>query len=613
MKLKNSKPARLATDLRDHGVAVQNGYCRSLKPWRDAATGRDYIYAGIFTAPSLIVQLDVATGRCRQFKMPPECYGPWGLECTLEGHVLATSCNGELCRIDPQTGKLWITARIGQWIWDITRCADGKFYIATSPEARLFRYDAVTEKVEDLGRLDPQLQFLRSLADGGDGYVYGALGIERTQVVAYHIASGRTTPLLPKADCGRNFPGLGRGTDGNLYARAVTGNIYRLAHGAAFLQDPLKKVQFTTLTLPDGRGIRTLDPEIVCVGEGKKARQYPLQYKSDGTSIFHLAAGPNKTVYGSTIMPLYLLRYTPATRKLENLGRGAPDNGEAYSFGHCDGKLYYGCYSLGSLMCYDPAKPWHKDPPGGMKWKDNPRIITNLGTGHNRPRAMCVDRQKRVWIAGNPEYGARHGGLGCYDTVRKKYINNPVVIPDQSIWALAPDSSGNIIYGATTIARGTGMAAVTKEAQLLAWDARRRKLLWKQVAIPGVTSYGNLLFHDGKLYGTTGSKPFSFFCFDPQKRALEYVIAPEISGVREQSICLGPDGNIYGITWMVLFRWQPQTGKVEELYRCLGEDAKPFGGSLFHRGAIIIDGRIYFSCGSHVMSLRLPPLQERGL
>ena len=94
---------------------------------------------------------------------------------------------------------------------------------------------------------------------------------------------------------------------------------------------------------------------------------------------------------------------------------------------------------------------------------------------------------------------------------------------------------------------------------------------------------------------------------------MDYVVSPEISGAREQSMCLGPDGNIYGITWMVLFRWQPETGQVAELYRCLGEDAKPFGGSLFHRGAVIIDDRYYFSCGPKLMSLPLPLEQAHAL
>lgn len=575
-------------DLRDHGVAVYNGTARSCKPWRDPATGRDYIYCGIFTTPGLVVQLDVATGQCRQFRLPAGCTAPWSMAFTMEGHILVTSCDGQLLRIDPAAGKVWTTANIGHWTWDITRAADGKFYLATSSEARLFRYDAVTEKVEDLGRLDEKLKYLRTVAAGNDGYVYGALGIEFSLAVAYHIASGRVTALLPKA--GPSFPGFVRGQDGQLYVRSMDGHTYRLAHGEAFRQK--KDVRPAPLTLPDGREIQVLDPEVVRVG----TRHFPLKYRSDGTGIFHLAAGPNNTVYGSTIMPLYLFRYTPKTDKLENLGRGAPDNGEAYSFGHCDGKLYYGCYSYGSLMCYDPAKPWNSD----MKWKSNPRLVTNLGKGHNRPRAMCIDAKKRLWIAGNPEYGGRHGGLGCYDIPKKKYVNTPIVIPDQSLWCLASD--GDTLYGGTTIGRGSGMDPVTKEAYLIAW---KKKLLWKKVAIPGVTTYNNLLFHAGKLYGTTGTKPFHFFCFDPRKRTMDYVIESQISGVREQSICLGPDGYIYGITWMVLFRWHPKTGKIEEVCRCMGEDAKPYGGSLFHRGAIIINGRYYFSCGSHVMSVKL--------
>ena len=575
-------------------------------PWRDPVTGKDYVYVGVFSTPSVVVQLDVQTGRCRHFSLPAPCYAPWSLAFTLDGHVLVTSVCGRLCRIDPQTGKVWVTANTGHWVWSITHGPDGKFYLATSSECRLFRYDAATEKLEDLGQIDRQQKALRSVADGNDGYIYCGTGFAAAQIFAYHIASGKTKALLPKSECSPGQHRGGRSRNGKILIETVRGNRYRLEGGEAF---PTRE-DFVLPTLPDGRSIETLDPETVRVGTGRSAKLFTLKYKTAGTNIFHLAAGPDNTVYGSTIMPLYLLRYTPARRKLENLGRGGPDDGEAYSFGHCDGKLYYGTYSQGLLMQYDPAKPLHKDPPGAMKWQANPRLIAPLGEGHGRPRAMCVDSQKRVWIGSIAQYGMRHGGLGCYDTVRKKYHNQLVVIPDQSIWALAPDPTGNIIYGATTVARGSGMDAVTKEAHLLAWDARRQKLLWKQVAIPGVADYGNLLYRDGKLYGTTG-KPFSFFCFDLRKRALDYVLPSAISGVREQSLCFGPDGNIYGITWMVLFRWRPATGQIDELYRCLGADAAPFGGSLFHRGAVIIANRIYFSCGSHVMSLRLPLLNER--
>ena len=49
-----------ATALRDHGIAVRQGVCFNYQPWRDAATGRDYVYASLIGNPSMIVQLDVA-------------------------------------------------------------------------------------------------------------------------------------------------------------------------------------------------------------------------------------------------------------------------------------------------------------------------------------------------------------------------------------------------------------------------------------------------------------------------------------------------------------------------------------------------------------------------
>jgi hypothetical protein len=152
---------------------------------------------------------------------------------------------------------------------------------------------------------------------------------------------------------------------------------------------------------------------------------------------------------------------------------------------------------------------------------------------------------------------------------------------------------------------------VTKEGRFFAWDTRKKKMLWSVVPVPGMNGITNLLHRDGKVYGTTvsptpGPNRFTFFRFDTATRKMDYVVPSEISGVREQSMQFGPDGNIYGITWMVLFRWRPETGQIEEVYRCMGEDAKPFGVSLFHGGAAIIDGRYYFSCARNLMSLPLP-------
>jgi streptogramin lyase len=610
MSIRAKKPA---TDLRNHGVAVKNGSCLSVRAWRDPESGRDYIYCGITSTSSLVVQVDVKTGRCRDFRLPSPCGGPWGIDFTLDGDLLVTSTSGHLARINPRTGKTWITADCGHWLWTIDRGADGKFYLGSSSDCRLFRYDAATEGLEDLGQMHPTEKYLRGVVDGDDGYLYCSVGCTAAQVVAYHLASGRATVLLPKFEEAPNFHTVTRGMDGRLYVITVKGNVYRLVHGQAFptANDRAAREARDRLyrgyreSLPDGRSITYLDPDALRLGEGEDATILQMTYNTDGANIFHLAEGPHQTVVASTIMPLFILRYTPASDTLENLGRGGIDNGEAYSFGHCDGKLYYACYSYGNLMRYDPAQPWHTDLPGAMRWQDNPRLLTNLCTGHNRPRAMCVDSRKRVWIGSIPEYGLFHGGLGCYDTASETYENNPIVIRHQSIIALTPDDTGDTVYGGTSIGRGSGTDPVTTDAHLFAWDTAARKRRWK-VVLPGVTGVLNLLHRDGKLYGSTGSN-FSVFRFDVKRKAMDYLVPSDISAVREQSLCWGPDGNLYGITWVSFFRWRPETGQMEVLYSSAGaRNAHSPGGSLFHRGAVIIGDRYYFSCGPRVMSLKVP-------
>ncbi len=613
--IKNFQPASVgASDLQDHGIAVYNGACHSMKAWRDAETGRDYVYSFINSALSVVVQIDVETGESKTIPLPAGCAGPRGTAFTLEGHILVASTCGRIARVDPKAGKSWIVADAGKWLWTMDRGADGKFYVGGSPDSQLYRFDAETGKIEDLGSLGLGQMYLRKIVCGSDGYVYCSIGCTASQVVAYHIATGKMKALLPKKDVLPYFIDVfGRGSDGQLYVMANNGSGYRLQHGEAFplgkkhdIVKLLKVIPYWVgyVELPDGRPVIPLDPDAIQIGEGPKAKVIHYTYQTAGTSIFHMAPGPDDTMYGSTIMPLYLLRYSAKSKKLENLGRGAPDNGEIYSFGHCDGKLYYANYPSANLMVYDPAKPWHKDPPGRMKWKTNPKWLGYLGTGNCRPRAMTIDPQKRVWVGGFPEYGYRHGGLACHDIKKKKLKVFDKVIPDQSIDVLVADDTGDFIYGGSNITRGGGMEPNTKHAYLFAWDTRKNKVAWKVTVSPEMTGVSNLLYRDGKLYGT---HKFHFFCFDTKTRKMVYEFPSEISGPRGHAMYFGPDGNIYGMTWMTMFRWRPESGQIEVLAKCIGEEARPFdGGSLFHRGAKIQDGRFYFTCGPKVMSMKLP-------
>lgn len=620
--MKTAKPqafpspnSNLASDLRDHGIPVFNGSPQSLTTTRDPINGKDYIHVGLNAAPTVIVQIDAKTGKYRQFTLPQGCSGPWGQAYTLDGDLLVTATDGQITRINPRTGKVWNVGHTRQWIWTIARGPDNKFYLGTTNVAGFWRFDAQTNKLEELHRFQDLDKMLRVVICQPDGYAYLSIGCTTSHIVAWHIATGTWKSILPKHEAGPDFHGMGCGEDGLVYVHSIHGNLYRLSHGQAFLQPkPDVKILphgnraglFAPVRLADGRIVTRLDPDAIQIGQGDEAKIIKYKYTTSGAGLFHLAAGPKNTVVASSIMPLYLARFTPRSNKLENLGRAAPDNGEIYSFGVCCDKLYYANYSYGTLMVYDPSKPWHKDAPGQMQWKDNPKLISYLGPGHCRPRAMTVDSQQRVWVGSQPEYGRRNGGLFCHDTKTGKNHNNPVVIKDRSVQCLAADETRDVIYGGTDTTRGSGVDRAKGDAQLFAWDGAKQKMLWQQVAIPGCNGVMNLLCRDGKLYGSSRVK-FTFFRFDIAARKMDYVIESKIDAVREISMTFGPDGNIYGITYTTLFRWNPQTGEIVSLWTTLEEELKNYsGGSLFHRGAVIIDGRYYFSCGPRIMSLKLP-------
>ena len=591
-------------DLRDHGIAVLKGLLLSMKVGRDPAHGTDRIYVGINANPFVFVEVDPQSGKSTQYNAAKGCEGPWDMAFAPDGRILITSINGALSLFDPRRKKLRVVARADTWFWTIACAGDGKFYLGGSPDAKLFRYDLQSRVLEDLGSVHPREKAVRGLVAGDDGFLYGSIGFTAAQVIARDIRSGKTTSILPEHEAGPGGHALGRGTDGAVYARCMSGAIYRLDGGRATPIPTTKFHGFMPLRLSNGDRVTYVDTDTVQIGEGPRARLIPVKYQTTGAGIFHVAEGPGGKVYGSTIMPLYLFRYTPRTGKLQNLGRGAPETGEIYSFSHCDGKLYYATYGgEGSLLVYDPAKPWR---PGKSfhDWTNNPRVISVLGEGHCRPRAMCVDARKCIWVGSYPEYGRYNGALLCYDTVRKKLWNNPVVIPNQSICSLACDPSAKVVYGGTDITPGTGANPVTKDARLFAWDVAAREVLWELVPFEGEESIPNLLFLNGKLYGTTRWHG-TFFMVDPKTRRVEKVIESKIQAAREQAMLVGLDGNIYGTARAGLFRWRPE-GEVEFLCRLFGRRVRRYGGVLFGNGAAIIGARIYFPSGPHLMSLRLP-------
>ncbi len=610
-------PSYVRFDLRDHGIAVRQGLCMSMCVQPHPRDGRDRIYLGFNAASSayLVVELDPQSGRCVQYDAEAGCQGPWDMQATGDGRLLVTGVDGSISELNPAKRTLRVVARAKTWFWNISRASDGKYYLGSHPDSKLYRFDLATRKLESLGEIDRGNKYIRLVEADEHGFVYMSTGVMPAGLFVYDTATQRSTRLLAGSRSSPGFARLGRGVDGALYARIHDERIYRLDRGKAVRIASAAFPGFGQSRLADGTTVSLVDPDSVKLTKGRRSRLLPLKYQGGGAGIWHLARGPQDTVYAGTILPLYLLRYTPATDRLENLGRGGPDNGEIYSFGHVDGKLYYATYAGARLMVYDPKKPirtgltetrgpWGRSSTVIRPWNGNPKHLTDLGKGHCRTQAMHIDSRKRVWVGSEAEYGKRHGGLACYDIRAAKLRNAPVVIRDQGISCLTSSSDARTIYGGSTIERGSGLNPVAKQAYVFAWHAAGKRLAWKIAPVPGAAAINNLHWHKGMLYGTS-TRAFAFFVIDTLKRKVTHVYPSPWLGVRPESICLGPDGAFYGITWNTLFRWQPGQAP-QAVMKCSSKASKDFdGGSLFHRGAVIIGDRYYFSCGPSVMSVQL--------
>lgn len=592
-------------DLRDHGVPVKQGLVLAVRTGRDHL-GRERIYVSINAGPYVFVSIDPSTGRSTYCLSAPDATGPWDMAMASRGRVLVTSVGGHLSVFDPAEpdAGLRVIAKIDEWAWCITPAGDGWFYLGTQPNAQLFRFNIDHARLESLGRVASDGGAIRLMQAGEDGFLYMMVGFTAAQVYARRLSDGSTSPTLPADEVVPGGHTLGRGNDGAIYARSAKGNHYRLRNGAALLIDKHAFPGFAPERLASGEAIRYSDPDMLVIGEGPAERRLPIEYETAGAGIFHIAPGPNNDLYGSSIMPLYLFHYDPAGDTLTNLGRGAPETGEIYSFGHVDGKLYYATYGgEGSFLVYDPKSPW-RTGKGFHDWHYNPRVISVLGTGHCRPRALHIDARKRVWVGSYAEYGKHNGGLYCYDIASDTYHNNPLVVPGQSICALTADDQARFVYGGTDTTPGSGAQPITKEGQVFAWDPEARRVAWSLVPVEGETTVPNLLFIDGKLYGTTRPKG-SFFELDPRTRQVTRMTRSEVSDANEQSMGVAADGNIYGTTWPALFRWRPG-GDVETLAFVWGDEVKHYAGAIFRGGGAIVGDRIYFKSHTHLLSMKLP-------
>ena len=587
---------------RDLGVPVSEGICWSAFVGPGKTGERDTIYLSFsqYNAPLSLLALNPDTGQIRQFNGPLSSeMGSWGFTIDHENRIyLGSYHSARLLRFDPKTEKWDDLGRPAgeseSFICKITTATDGKIWGGTFPSAKLFSYDPKTGVSENFGRMDPD-QFYCYPTAGNDGLIYCAIQFGKMDVVVFDPEKKTKASLIPRESRKPGRMSLIKGKDGKIYAKFSTSDEWFLIEGGEKLVEVSKSnIPFAPSGLPDGRTFGLIDGSLLRIENPltKEKKEIPIRYEAAGAYIFVIGTGPDGKIYGSSMLPLRLFVYDPCTQSFTNLGKASVANGEVYSMGALDGKLYLCSYPEARLSVYDPNKPLRF----GDDEEANPRDLGPMGEGLYRPRAMITGPHGKVYIGGYPDYGLLGGAISVYDPKQNKRRVYRHIIQNQSIASLVYIEKFDLIAAGGSIRGGTGTRAVEKEAKLILWDPKEEKKIFEVVPVPEVKTILSLAVAlNGMLYGITDNE--KVFVFDPERREVKKIFDLGFKEPREISLQPGPDLRLYGLAKEAIFFIDPANDQVSLV-------TKP--PVPIHSGMAMLGRKIFFGSGANLWEFEIP-------
>ena len=587
---------------RDLGIPVKEAICWGVHagPGKTGEKNTIYLSFGQYKAPLFLLAVNPNTGEMRQFNGPLSSeMGSWGFTVDHENRIyLGSYYNAHLLRFDPKTEHWDDLGQPGgeteSFICALTTAPDGKIWGGTFPSAKLFSYDPKTGKSENFGRMDRD-QFYCYPTAGEDGLIYCAIQFENIDIVIFDPKKKTKTSLIPSEGRKPGRVNLVRGEDGKVYAGLSPSNQwFRIEEGERLVEISKSNIPFPQKGLPDGRQFSLVNNRILRIQNPltKEEKEIPLQYEASGSYIFVVGLGPDSRIYGSSMLPLRLFVYDPENGLLTNLGRAAFSDGEIYSLGTLDGKLYLCSYPGARISVYDPKRPLRF----GNKEGDNPRDLGPMGGEQDRPRAMIAGPHGKVYIGSYPDYGLLGGAISVYDPEKEEKRIYRHIVQNQSIASLAYIEKLDLIAAGSSVRGGAGTRAIEKEAKLILWDPKEEKKIFEIIPVIGAKTILSLAASiDGKLYGITNNE--KVFVFDPEKREIKKIFDLGFSEPRDISLQVGPEGKLYGLSKEAIFFIDPKNDQISLL-------AKP--PVPIDSGMAMLGRKIYYGSGANLFEFEIP-------
>lgn len=500
----------------------------------------------------------------------------------------------------------------------MTEDDNGVIWTVTYPQSGVMSFDPKSARFRDYGEVyrQPWAQYQRHMAADDAGWIYFALGMAASQVVALNPETGEATPLLAETERKKGTAYVYRATDGKVYGQALHGPReawFELHRGQRRTVDrsvvekaPAKPIvtgsqSLFHATFPSGRRIKASDLVTrTLTTEDPRTQQIAtvtFDYESDGAHIMGVALAPDGALFGGTAFPMRFFSFNPVSQ--EWIRR--PAYGQWNALAGQNGRIFVGGYGGGFLLEWDPARPWLDTVKGQAD--RNPAFLTECTPDIHRPhRVFAHPDGKTIILGGAPQYGYTGGGLLFWDRAarRRVLLRDADVVPDQSTMSMVALPEGKLL-GGTSTTPGSGGQKKATAAELYIMDFATRKVEW-HAALPGGAQQILDLFSGpgGFVFGLADRK--TFFVFDPVKRVIVHQrdVAKEFglsaTGQGPRVFVSTPEGAIH-----LLFRRGIATLNTETFaLELVAESSVPIEvGGAYH------EGRVYFVNASHLYSVGL--------
>ncbi len=354
----------------------------------------------------------------------------------------------------------------------------------------------------------------------------------------------------------------------------------------------------TSLAFSDGGYIRKIvGTRVTYVDPDGSSHEFAVKRDESPLRIFSVGSGGGK-IWCGTFIPLTLFSYDSQTGESTFYDNPTETTGEIYNSAWSKGKLFMASYTAATLTRFSPDKPWKTDHSpsanpahlGKMKEDDLPL---------HRPHGKALAPDGTVFFAAHGSYGCDDSGICRIDPETEEIVR--WIYPDTFFDALCHIPDGDRLLVSERRKGDTGIRFTFVSAET-------GKILSSEIVIADGGDVVSWLPDGGDLiYGLHAMRAMVFAYSLSTRKIVKKLEEIDMGDHCYNALVFGPDNRIWGLTNKCVYAVDRELTSVERL--CDYEDHA--GGNFYRFGmAHGLDGYIYFPNGSHLMRVKLSPLDR---